>query len=216
MLKIIGAGFGRTGTSSTATALELLGFGPCHHMRELFNRPETIQTWQRKADGEPVGWDELLGGYRSTLDWPSAYFWRELVDAYPDAKVLLTVRDPQQWYDSVVNTIYKMRLVDGRLAPEARQRLAGRPELWGQPKLADQLVWQGIFNGRFTDREYAIKVYQAHNAEVRATVPPDRLLVFDAAWGWEPLCDFLGVGVPDVPFPRQNSTDEFRARNLSA
>ena len=215
MLKVIGAGFGRTGTSSTAAALELLGFGPCHHMRELFLRPETIAVWQRKADGEPVTWDDLLGGYRSALDWPSAYYWRELADAYPEAKVLLTVRDPQRWYDSVATTIYALHHGPGSPSPETRAYFDARPERWGQPKLTEQLVWQGTFAGRFPDREFAIKVYEAHNAEVRASVPAERLLEFDVSQGWRPLCEFLGVDVPAVPFPRLNSAEEFRPGSSS-
>lgn len=216
MLKVIGVGFGRTGTTSTAEALEMLGFGPCHHMVELFARPETIPVWQRKADGEPVGWDELLGGYKSTLDWPSAYYWRELIEAYPQAKVLLTVRDADRWYDSVRNTIYHVRpTAEHEMPPDVRARFEAQPQRWGQAKLADQLVWEQTFGGRFTDREHAIGVYQAHNAEVRATVPAERLLEFDVAHGWRPLCEFLGVEAPAVPFPRLNSSEDFRSANVS-
>ncbi|SRR5690606_19360748 len=214
MLKVIGAGFGRTGTTSTAEALRILGFGPCHEMQELFAHPETIPLWRRKAAGEPVSWDELLGGYVSTVDWPSAFYWRELADAYPQAKVLLTVRDPQSWYDSVRNTIYHVRYRAEGMPPEVRARFDARPELWGQAKLADELVWERTFGGRFTDREHAIAVYQAHNADVQASVPAGRLLVFDVGQGWEPLCEFLEVDVPDVPFPRLNSSQDFRAAKV--
>ncbi|MFY1670496.1 sulfotransferase family protein [Plantactinospora sp. WMMB334] len=212
-MRVIGVGFGRTGTRSTKEALELLGFGPCHHMAELFTQPETIGGWLRAAAGGPVDWSGLLGGYRSAVDWPSVYFWRELVEVYPDARVLLTVRDPQQWYDSVHGTIYRSRTIDPANAPEGlRQALEARPELLDQPRLTAALIWQGTFDDRFDDREHALRVYRDHVAEVRATVPAGRLLEFDVAQGWGPLCEFLGVDVPAEPFPLLNTAASFRER----
>ncbi|MBE1491789.1 sulfotransferase family protein [Plantactinospora soyae] len=211
MLKVIGAGFGRTGTKSTKEALELLGLGPCHHMTELFAHPETIGDWLRVAQGGSADWDGLLGGYRSAVDWPSAAYWRELMGVYPEAKVLLTVRDPERWYDSVSNTIYRGKSFDPEnLPPGLQQAVEAQPELRDQPRLAETLIWQGIFDGRFDDREYALRVYADHVAEVRTTVPAERLLEFDPAQGWEPLCDFLGVEVPETPFPLLNTTAAFR------
>ncbi|RKR87107.1 hypothetical protein BDK92_1380 [Micromonospora pisi] len=213
MLKVIGAGFGRTGTRSTKDALELLGFGPCHHMTELFQHPTTIAGWLAASEGGPVDWERVLDGYRSTVDWPSAYFWRELSTAYPDAKVLLTVRDPQQWYDSAASTIYRARSSRPEtLPPGVRQALEEQPELRDQPRLVEKLIWQGTFDGRFEDREHAIAVYTAHVAEVRATVPAPRLLEFDPAQGWEPLCSWLGVDPPERPFPLLNTGASFRER----
>ncbi|GAB3977380.1 sulfotransferase family protein [Plantactinospora veratri] len=212
-MRVIGVGFGRTGTRSTKEALELLGFGPCHHMAELFEHPETIGDWLRAAQGGPVDWSRLLDGYHSTVDWPSVYFWRELIDVYPEAKVLLTVRDPERWYDSVRSTIYQSRTLDVESAPPGlRQAFETRPELLDQPRLTETLIWQGTFGGRFEDREHALKVYAEHLAEVRATVPADRLGEFDVAQGWEPLCEFLGVDVPAEPFPLLNTTASFRER----
>ncbi|MFK3982201.1 sulfotransferase family protein [Micromonospora sp. NPDC050397] len=213
VLEIIGAGFGRTGTMSTKEALELLGFGPCHHMTELFRQPASIAGWLRVAEGGPADWDSLYAGYRSTLDWPGAYFWRDLVATYPDARVLLTVRDPDRWYDSVASTIYRPRSSDpSTLSPAVRRATEERPELLDQPRLAEKLVWQGTFGGRFADRAHAIGVYTAHLAEVRATVPAGRLLEFDPAQGWEPLCSWLGVDPPDTPFPLLNTGESFRER----
>ncbi|MFY1692013.1 sulfotransferase family protein [Plantactinospora sp. WMMB782] len=212
-MRVIGVGFGRTGTRSTKEALELLGFGPCHHMAELFAQPATIADWLRAARGEPVDWSRLLGGYGSTVDWPSVYFWRELIEVYPEARVLLTVRDPQRWYDSVRDTIYRARSIDPEAAPPGlREAVREHPELLDQPRLTDALVWQGTFGGRFEDREHALRVYADHNAEVRATVPADRLLEFDVARGWEPLCAFLGVDLPAEPFPLLNTTASFQGR----
>jgi hypothetical protein len=189
----------------------MLGFGPCHHMRELFADPASIQGWLRAAEGKPVDWARLLDGYRSTVDWPSVSFWSELVAAYPQAKVLLTVRDPQSWYDSMANTLYPSRGEDlDAMPPAVRERFEATPELQDQPRLVELLIWQGTFAGRFAEREYAIGVYQSHNAAVRDRVPADRLLTYNVAQGWPPLCEFLGVDVPDVPFPTLNTSASYR------
>jgi sulfotransferase family protein len=201
MLKIIGAGFGRTGTASTKAALETLGFGPCYHMTELFADPTRLQGWLRATAGETVDWAEIFAGYAATVDWPGAAFWRELIEAYPEAKVLLTVRDPDRWYDSVAGTIYLTRDIDTADAS---------PALRDQLRMVNELVWQGTFDGRFEDRDHAIGVYRAHLAEVRATVPAGRLLEYDVAQGWDPLCAALGVAVPDEPFPHLNTAQSMR------
>jgi hypothetical protein len=213
VLDVIGAGFGRTGTDSLRAALDLMGYGPCHHMRELFANPASIRDWLRAAEGNPADWRRLLGDYRSTVDWPSVSFWRELVAAYPAAKVLLTVRDPQAWYDSMANTLYSSRYEStDAMPPAVRERFEAVPELQAQPRLVELLIWQGTFAGRFTDREYAIEVYHRHVAAVREHVPAERLLIFDVAQGWAPLCEFLGVDVPDTPFPRLNTSTAYRDR----
>jgi hypothetical protein len=185
LLDVIGAGFGRTGTLSLKSALERLGFGPCHHMVELIENAEQISRWRRLADGETPEWDAVFRGYRSTADWPSVRFWRETTDHFPQAKVILTVRDPRRWYESVAQTIHQAE--------------------------AD-LLWVGEFDGRFEDMDHAIEVFNEHNEAVRREISPDRLLVFEVAQGWEPLCAFLGVPVPDEPFPRTNDRQEFADR----
>ena len=106
-LEVIGAGFGRTGTMSLKVALEELGFGPCYHMREVFEHPEHIELWRAAMRGDPVDWERVLGDYRATVDWPGCTFYGELLERNPDAKVILTVRDPQRWYESVRDTIYR-------------------------------------------------------------------------------------------------------------
>ena len=217
MLEIIGAGLGRTGTDSLRAALDRLGFGPCHHMRDLFARPHTIAGWVHAAGGEPVDWGQVLGGYRSAVDWPSVTFWRELVEAYPHARVVLTVREPATWYESVTNTIYRARFrgVDD-MPPALWERFRAMPEMADQLALVERLVWEGTFGGRFTDRRHAIEVYEAHIAAVRAYVPAGRLLEFEVAQGWRPLCGFLGVPVPPEGFPRLNTTAAFRARERAS
>lgn len=202
MLEVIGAGFGRTGTFSLKAALETLGFGPCHHMLGLLERPEEIPLWREAAQGGPTDWDEMFRGYRSSVDFPGACFWRELVERNPEAKIILTVRDPQRWYDSAAATIHRAAM-DPSPAPTQIIK--------DMKVMSREVVWDGLFGGRFTDPEHAKRVFTEHNEAVRREVRPDRLLVFEIAQGWEPLCAFLGVPVPDVPFPRSNDKDEFDA-----
>ncbi len=197
-LKIVGAGFGRTGTLSLKSALERLGFGPCYHMFEVVERPAHIEMWHRLAFGGSMDWDLLFKDFQSAVDWPAARYWRELADYYPDAKVLLSVRDPEAWYKSVTDTIYRgltMRIPDK--APEPRKL---------QTAMARKIVLEDTFDGRFEDKAYAIAVFNRHNQTVRNSIDPARLLVFDAKEGWAPLCRFLGVAQPDEPFPRLNDT----------
>ncbi|WP_109505642.1 sulfotransferase family protein [Nocardioides speluncae] len=214
MVKVIGAGLGRTGTDSVKAALELLGFGPCHHMKELFANPSSIRGWLDAATGRQTDWHQLLAGYGSALDWPSASFWRELASAYPHARVLLTVRDPQRWYDSVADTLYRTRYQStAEMPPALRARFEATPELQDQLALTERLIWQGLFAGRFSDRDFATGAYQAHLAAVRDAVPAPRLLEFEVTQGWEPLCAFLEVEVPDEPFPWLNTSADYTQRS---
>lgn len=213
MLKVIGAGFGRTGTTSVKAALETLGFGPCFHMSELSARPALVDGWLRRVTGEPVRWAALFDGYAATVDWPAAAFWRELSETYPDAKVLLTVRDPRRWYDSMAATIFRMRYTDAASMPPAMRRLfESRPGVEDQFRMVEKLIWQDTFGGRFADRDHAIRVFREHIAEVRAAIAPERLLEYDVADGWDPLCAFLGTHVPAEPFPHLNTSASVQHR----
>ena len=199
-LQIIGAGFGRTGTSSMKIALEHLGFGPCHHMFEVRDNPPLLSHWERVVDGQPQDWDEAFAGYRSQTDWPGAFAWREIAAHYSSAKVILTVRDPDEWYDSFNATI--VQLIDGHgTYPDAH---ANRVTNMGY-----KLLTQVFGTDRWKDRAHAVSIFNAHTAEVQATIPPSRLLTFDVRDGWEPLCTFLGVPVPAISFPRLNSSKQF-------
>jgi hypothetical protein len=198
-LRVIGAGFGRSGTTSLRAALEMLGFGPCYHMRVALTRPSHTSFWIRAKAGEAVDYREVMRNYRATLDWPACDFYRELMAAYPEAKVLLNVRDPDAWYDSMVETIWAIQEVFPWWLPR---------NVW---KIHDDLLWNSRFRGAFTDRASSIAAYRAHLDEVRRTVPADRLLVYDVKEGWEPLCRFLGRPVPaGQPFPRLNDRSYFR------
>jgi len=201
-LDILGAGFGRTGTMSLKLALDELGRGPTYHMVEVFEHPEHIPLWVSAQSGE-TPWDTIFEGYRAAVDWPAAGYWKPLLARYPDAKVILTTRAPERWYTSVSNTIY----------PSSRRGAEPDdvpPHVKAQREMASALVWDGVFEGRFHEREFALEVFERWNAEVQATVPSEQLLVFEVKEGWEPLCAFLDEPVPDAPFPRSNSTAEFR------
>jgi hypothetical protein len=201
-MKVIGAGFGRTGTMSLKVALEQLGFGPCYHMYEVSQHPDHIPMWQAAAEGKPVDWIELFRGYQAAVDWPACSFYRELMELHPDAKVLLTVRDPQRWYESVMNTIYFTNTAE-----------SDEPETNEQFHMIRTLIWQGTFDGRFEDKDHAIAVFERHIDDVKRHVPAERLLVYEVQQGWEPLCRFLDVPVPeDTPFPRLNDTAAFQQR----
>jgi len=199
-LSVIGAGFGRTGTLSLKTALEQLGHGPCHHMEELLGNPAQLPHWQAAAAGEPVDWDAVLAGYGSVVDWPGAHFWRELADAYPNAKVILTVRHAERWWESFARTIKPLI--------EMRDRISD-PHVRGVLAMSDEIVRQQILGGTLDDRAGALVAFSAHIDEVCDALPSERLLLFDVADGWPPLCDFLAAPLPDAPFPRSNSVDEF-------
>jgi hypothetical protein len=211
IVKIIGAGVGRTGTLSLKAALERLGFGPCFHGRHVLDHPDRLPLWQAAAQGRAVDWTAVLAGYASTVDWPGAAFWRELLVAFPDAKVILTVRPADGWYESVDRTIFRMfgyGSVDARIE-RARAIVPGLDVFTDFHR---QMIWDGFFAGRFADRDHAIRVYEEHNAAVSRDVPPDRLLTIEPGAGWEPLCAFLGVPVPDEPYPHLNDPERFWAR----
>ncbi len=202
-MKVIGAGFGRTGTLSLKHALEKLGFDKCYHMMEVGNHPEHRALWTAAHQGEAVDWDALFEGYEATVDWPSCNLWEDQAAHYPDAKVLLSLRDSGKWYESIMNTIYKVT-ADG-LAHEDEMRRKGAE--WAQ-----SIIWDPIFDGRMEDRDHVIGCFEAHNQRVIDTVPAERLLVYQPGDGWEPLCEFLDVPVPAEDYPRVNTTEEFRAR----
>jgi Sulfotransferase domain len=195
-LQIVGAGVGRTGTHSLKVALEQLLGGTCHHMVEMFERPDQVAAFTAAIDGEPTDWTEVYADFSAMVDFPGALFWREAAAAFPDAPVLLSSRDAEGWYTSASNTIFLS--LDG-----------------GPPELAPWMdaVRRGL-RDRFSDdiqnKDAMIAAYEAHNAAVRAEVPADRLIDWTPGDGWEPICAALGVAVPAEPFPVTNTTKEFR------
>jgi sulfotransferase family protein len=195
-LKVIGAGLGRTATFSLKFALEHLGFGPCYHMAEVFaGARRNVPLWLDVVRGKP-DWNSVFAGFESTTDYPACTYWRELTAFYPDAKVILTVRDANSWFDSVSETIF---------SPKMQGSLVGSPV---------GAMMQGVifdaFGGRAEDRAFMTDWFARRNQAVIDSLPSDRLLVFSPKEGWGPLCAFLGVPVPDAPFPRVNSRDEIK------
>ena len=205
-LQVIGAGFGRTGTLSLKAALDELGVGPTYHMQEVLKRPSHLRRWHRFATTGAMEWDALFAGWGSGVDYPVSCVWRELAERWPGAKVVLTTRDPDAWWRSTMTTIYR----GSELFPPWCQRLV--PLTAAYVDMNERLVWGGTFGGRFAERDHAVATFRCHEEEVRAALGPDRLLVFEVADGWEPLCAFLGVPVPDRPFPRLNDAAEIRRR----
>lgn len=203
-LKLIGAGFGRNGTRAMKDALELIGYGPCYHMAEVHLNPDHVDIWDKAAEGDLPDWHQVFADYQATVDWPACNFWRELRAAFPDAKVLLSVRDPEAWYASIDKTIFDTWRND---VPADHPTYALRV-------MTKKLIMEGNFGGDIEDKDHVISVYNAHNEAVKAEVPADQLLVHEVGAGWEPLCAFLGVPVPDEPFPNRNSTKDFRAAAL--
>tara|TARA_R110000824_G_scaffold155226_6_gene327840 strand:- start:141457 stop:142089 length:633 start_codon:yes stop_codon:yes gene_type:complete len=202
-LRLIGAGFGRTGTLSLKAAIEQLGIGRCHHMMEVFMNPDQAPVWATAANGAPTDWDGLLKDYSATIDWPSCHFWKELADHYPDAKVLLSYRDPEKWFSSFSDTIMKVITAP----PPEGEVDASMAVISGMGAL---IVRDKTFGGNF-DKAHVLKVYNDHIEKVKRTIAPERLLVYDVKEGWEPLCNFLGVAVPETEFPRTNSREEFHS-----
>lgn len=200
-LKVIGAGFGRTGTLSLKRALETLGYERCYHMAEVAEHPEHAALWTEAwRGGSP--WETLFDGYAAAVDWPAAAFWPRLMALYPEAKLILTLRDPEAWYQSAANTIFRSMKEGLR---------SGDPALETRLAMAKEIIVDGTFGGDLDDKPNAIAVYRANVAKAKA-VPAERLLVFDPTAGWQPLCAGLGVAVPDSPYPHINTTAEFIER----
>jgi len=196
-LKVVGAGVGRTGTHSLKVALEQLLGGRCHHMVEVFPSEEQKAGWTRAIDGDPVDWQALLGDYAAIVDWPGGSFWPELTEAHPDALVLLSVRPPEDWYRSASNTIFV-----------GIEQTADGGDPWMQAMVR---LFGARFSDRFDDAQSMMDAYVRHNDAVRAAVPAARLLEWMPGDGWEPICERLGVPVPEEPFPVTNTTEDFRA-----
>lgn len=198
-MQLVGAAFPRTGTMSTRAALEILGLGKSYHMQEVFLNPEHMAIWEQAADGRMLDWKTFLGDYAATLDGPACFYWREILDYFPDARVLLVRRDPTDWYRSMKDTIFPT-LVSGPLAREPAIRMIRH------------LLLDKVLHSKFEDEAYTVQKYLDYCKEVDSSAPPEKLLVYDVAECWGPLCAFLGLPEPNVPFPAKNTSAEFRKR----
>jgi hypothetical protein len=198
-LRLVGAGVGRTGTTSLQAALEQLFGGPCYHMMKVFGHPDHVPLWHAATEGTMPDWDALFEGYAAAVDWPASAFWRQLSEHYPDSPVLLSTRDTaEQWWHSADRTIFEV--FKGTTA-----RPPGSDEWFEMTK--------ALFLNTFADprdKDACIAAYERHNAEVRGTIPADRLIDWKPEDGWEPICERLGLPVPDEPFPVANTTPQFR------
>lgn len=203
----------RTGTLTQKMALEMLGLGPCYHMVNVLADLDQAALWERALAGEPC-WDEIFADFASTVDWPGGYFYRELAEAYPQAKVVLSVREPEAWERSVRQTVWAVRHGESlvRLLSSAQGLVS--PQWQGFLDMIDQLLWcgRGTFADGHAEPGEMIAAMERHNAEVELAVPAERLLVWNVAEGWGPLCAFLELPVPDVPFPHINDRKEFLNR----
>lgn len=212
-MRLIGAGMPRTGTLTQKMALEMLGIGPCYHMVNVMADLHQAALWKQALDGEPR-WNEIFDGYHSTVDWPGGFFYRELADFYPDAKVLLSTRDPEEWERSMRETVWAVRnggsLV--RLLSSAQARV--NPMWRGFLGMIDGLLWQGAgtFAAGNAEPSQLIESMLRHTEQVKASIPPERLLVWNVTDGWGPLCELLEVPVPGVPLPHLNDRTEFLNR----
>jgi len=196
-LRVIGAGFGRTGTHSLKIALERLLGAPCYHMVEVFGHPEHVGLWHQASLGNMPDWERLFEGYVSAVDFPEAVFWPEISKAYPDALVLLSVRDPEEWWNSAHETIFGPH--DGPYVTEEWRAMI-------------QAMIRRQWGDKPVDRESSIAVMKANTARVLREIPRERLLVWNASEGWEPICKALKLPLPAEPFPRSNTREDWRAR----
>ena len=201
-LRVVGAGLGRTGTASLQLALQQLLDGRCYHMAETFGRPDDIPVWHRAVLGTSPDWSSFLAEFVATVDWPACTFWHELADTNPDALVLLSTRSSADaWWKSAHDTIFT---ITSREVPD------DAPPVFGA-QIAMVIDMFARFCPDWEDETAAKRAYEEHNARVRATADPDRLLEWQPGDGWEPICAALGIAVPDEPFPHVNSTADFRA-----
>ena len=201
-MQVFGAGFGRTGTMSLKIALEKLGMGPCYHMREVVSRPSHIKLWYDISRGEHPNWNRLFSGFNSAVDFPVSLFYKQLINQFPDAKFILTLREFDKWYISTVNTIYKVP----NILPDWFKMVVYPIRMFIAMQV--NLIWVDLFKNKFSDRESAKLVYYEHIRSVKKTIPADKLLIYHVKEGWGPLCEFLNVDVPEIPFPKVNDTAE--------
>lgn len=197
-LKVIGFGLGRTGTYSLKTALESLGFGPCHHMERVAeNMPVQLPLWKELLNN-PTNFDAVYKDMQSAVDWPTAAFYKELYEQFPNAKFILTHRSKESWAESFGSTIYKLL--------EGRENAPGPIRDWLN-MVVKVIEKSGLSMG--LDFEGLAEGFEAHNKAVQDLIPPKQLLVYQVKEGWEPLCNFLGVDIPQEEFPRTNNREEF-------
>lgn len=210
-IEILGTGLGRTGTFTLKLALEHLGFGRCYHMSELFQKPEGLYFFNKAEKGEMVKWNKLFEGYKSAVDYPVARYFRQLSEYYSDAKIIHTLRDPHEWYESAYKTIFMANNLPVKrilkfaslymFSKEIRRRL---PVL-----IYNRKLMKLEFGTNLKDKKKIIAKFESHTENVIKKIPSKRLLLFNPSDGWKPLCNFLGAKIPEANFPFSNTFEEF-------
>jgi len=218
-LFVIGTGLSRTGTTTLRKVIEELGFGPCYNSTELFIRPRGIEFWEALEKGQEVDFESFFSDYNAIIGFPGYIFHQQLKDRYPSAKIILSYRDPDEWYEDISTTVFESASshVNKAYANEVRSF---------DPYLADcierihalqlRMLEENYFEGRFSDQELSVKRYVEWNESIKEIYPEDELLVYQVTEGWEPVCEFLGVPVPeDKEFPHLNHPTSFHNRSTS-
>lgn len=214
-LQIIGSGLARTGTMSLKQALEHLLDTPCFHVIELMKQPKRVSYLKERYKKGTTNWDAFYDGFGVAVDYPTCLYFEELLVKYPNAKVIHTIREPESWYESVYNTVYRgvpkgakdiFRLIKTSLTSKDMRQLA--PVFQHNEKI----IWKEQFEGKFEDKSRAIEIFEAHTERVKQIVPSDKLLIFNVKEGWKPLCAFLNKEMPNSPFPRANARSEFNRK----
>lgn len=212
-LKIIGAGGPRTGTASLKSALEIIGYGKCYHMEGLFNNPDEVKYWHELFETGSTDFETLFNGYQSSVDFPGYMVYKDLLKQYPEAKVILTLRDGDDWYESIQNTAYAVtpKTISQKLSMMKKMLFSARFRKMAKVfKLLKKYLWKTQYKGNFPNKAETLAIYNRFNEEVREFLPKEQLLEFKISEGWEPLCKFLDVPVPNVPFPHKNKRKEFK------
>lgn len=214
-IKVIGVGGPRTGTATLKEALEIIGFGKCYHMEWLFNHQEDLKYWHELFDTGTTNFDRLFDGFQSTVDFPGYLNYQALFKQYPTAKFVLNDRDPEAWYESAKHTVHsvtpqtftqKLKMLRKMIFSRRFRRLAQ------SFRLVEKYLWKGKYNGEFQNKEKTIARYKAFQEEVINTIPAEQLLVYKVSDGWEPLCEFLEVPIPEEVFPHKNKRKNFQEK----
>lgn len=197
-MKLINAGLGRTGTTSLKGALDRLGFGPVYHTTDLFTSPKDLDLWEGAMEGEEVDWRAFFAGYE-VADWPVGLFYKDIIRAHPEAKVMLSVRDPEGWFESINGTLKQMQSFNLPI-----------PQVRRVKRFLNVYAIEGLFEGKVDDKAFMVDFFERHTQGVKDFVGEENLLVYGVKEGWVPLCDFLEVEAPDEPFPRLNQRGGIR------